>query len=70
MQELQFVIIIIIIIIIVVFLHYLHKYLILHKGTLQGKKNIGKINYTSSEKKMCAVTKVAKAFEFVTATDN
>ena len=43
--------------------------IILHKGTLQGNKNISKINYKSSKKKMCAVTKVAYAFELVTATD-
>ena len=60
MQELEF---------IIIFFCTIKKYLLLHKGTLQGK-NIGKINYTSSEKKMCVVTKVAKAFELVTATDN
>ena len=51
------------------FLHYLQKnyyYINIH---YKENKSISKINYRSSEKKMCAVTKVAWAFELVTATD-
>ena len=60
MQELEF------IIIFFALLKNIYYYIKVHYK----EKNIGKINYTSSEKKMCVVTKVAKAFELVTATDN